>query len=198
MSVRHGLLAILDQGSCYGYQLRAEFERRTGAVWTLNVGQIYNTLDRLERDGLVSREDVDAHGHVYYAITDAGRAEARAWLDEPLGSDTARDEMSARIALAATLPGVDLADVLARQRRAVDERVTRLRDEPVSLAGLSPEQAARAIVAGAALARAEAEASWLDRLAAELDGHAAPVMPLVPSTQRPRRGRPPRVPAASA
>ena len=67
MSVRQSLLAILDQGPCYGYQLRAEFDRRTGSTWPLNVGQIYNTLDRLERDGLVAKGDTDAQGHVYYA-----------------------------------------------------------------------------------------------------------------------------------
>ena len=55
MSVRQSLLAILDQGPCYGYQLRAEFDRRTGSTWPLNVGQIYNTLDRLERDGFVAK-----------------------------------------------------------------------------------------------------------------------------------------------
>ena len=48
MTVRQSLLAILDQGPCYGYQLRAEFDRRTGSTWPLNVGQIYNTLDRLK------------------------------------------------------------------------------------------------------------------------------------------------------
>ncbi len=52
MSVRLSLLAILDQGPCYGYQLRTEFDRRTGSTWPVNVGQIYNTLDRLERDKL--------------------------------------------------------------------------------------------------------------------------------------------------
>src|SRR6478735_4500458 len=80
MTVRQSLLAILDQGPCYGYQLRAEFSRRTGGTWSLNVGQIYNTLDRLERDGLVAKGDVDAQGHVYWEITDAGDAEVRDWL----------------------------------------------------------------------------------------------------------------------
>ena len=80
MSVRQSLLAILDQGPCYGYQLRAEFDRRTGSTWPLNVGQIYNTLDRLERDGLVEKGDVDEHGHVYWEITDAGADEVRSWL----------------------------------------------------------------------------------------------------------------------
>ncbi|CAI7673602.1 unnamed protein product [Penicillium discolor] len=63
MSVRQSLLAILDQGPCYGYQLRHEFDRRTGSTWPLNVGQIYNTLERLERDGLVQRGEADDHGH---------------------------------------------------------------------------------------------------------------------------------------
>jgi DNA-binding PadR family transcriptional regulator len=45
VSVRQSLLAILDQGPCYGYQLKSEFDRRTGSTWPLNVGQIYNTLE---------------------------------------------------------------------------------------------------------------------------------------------------------
>ena len=80
MSVRLSLLAILDQGPCYGYQLRAEFARRTASARPLNVGQIYNTLDRLERDGLAVKGETDEHGHVYWAITDAGRADVRRWL----------------------------------------------------------------------------------------------------------------------
>ncbi|MDH4147522.1 MAG: PadR family transcriptional regulator, partial [Acidimicrobiia bacterium] len=53
MSIRHGLLALLSEGPKYGAQLRTEFEERTGATWPLNVGQVYTTLSRLERDGLV-------------------------------------------------------------------------------------------------------------------------------------------------
>lgn len=83
MSVRQSLLAILAQGPCYGYQLRHEFDRRTGSVWPLNVGQIYNTLERLERDGLVSRGEADDRGHVYWRITDAGIADVDEWLSSP-------------------------------------------------------------------------------------------------------------------
>ena len=60
MSVRLGLLALLDEQPMYGAQLRAEFEARTGGTWPLNIGQVYTTLARLERDGLV--EQADAHG----------------------------------------------------------------------------------------------------------------------------------------
>ena len=75
MSVRQALLALLEQGPMYGYQLRAEFERRTGSTWPLNVGQVYTTLTRLERDGLVAESGDDGEGHVVYRVTDAGREE---------------------------------------------------------------------------------------------------------------------------
>ena len=111
MSVRQSLLAILDQGPCYGYQLRAEFDRRTGSTWPLNVGQIYNTLERLERDGLVEKGEPDAEGHVYWAITAAGSAEVAGWLASPVSrSGGTRDELAIKLAVAATLPGVDVAD----------------------------------------------------------------------------------------
>src|SRR5690606_10730067 len=131
MSVRQSLLAILDQGPCYGYQLRSEFDRRTGSTWPLNVGQIYNTLDRLERDGLVEKvdqEDTDADktasgqiytGQIYYSITDAGRAEVAGWLGSPVErSAAARDELAIKLAIAVTLPGVDIAEVIQVQRTA--------------------------------------------------------------------------------
>src|SRR5688572_23718870 len=119
MSVRQSLLAILDQGPCYGYQLRAEFDRRTGSTWPLNVGQIYNTLDRLERDGLVTKGDADEHGHVYWEITDAGAAEVRDWLSSPVERAAGtRDELAVKLAVAATLPGVDVGRLIETERRA--------------------------------------------------------------------------------
>jgi hypothetical protein len=53
MSVRHALLALLAEGPAFGLRLQQEFESRNGEVWPLNVGQVYKTLQRLERDGLV-------------------------------------------------------------------------------------------------------------------------------------------------
>src|SRR5215212_7482110 len=77
VSVRNALLALLEQGPRYGYQLRAEFEDRTGGTWPLNVGQVYTTLARLERDGLVEGRTADPEGgeaRRTYRISDAGRA----------------------------------------------------------------------------------------------------------------------------
>ena len=59
MSVPYALLALLSERPKYGLQLRQEFEARTGEVWPLNVGQVYTTLHRLERDGLIETDDED-------------------------------------------------------------------------------------------------------------------------------------------
>src|SRR5687768_1791363 len=92
MSVRQAMLALLEPGPMYGYQLRAEFEQRTGATWPLNVGQVYTTLSRLERDGLVEHvagsgaDDVDRAdraAQVMYRITPSGRGEVSAWFTTP-------------------------------------------------------------------------------------------------------------------
>lgn len=106
MSIRHSLLALLQDQPRYGYQLRVEFEDRTGSTWPLNIGQVYTTLDRLERDGLVSNDGGDGEGHVVYSITEAGRAEVQGWFATPVErSNPPRNELAIKLALAVTLPG---------------------------------------------------------------------------------------------
>jgi DNA-binding PadR family transcriptional regulator len=193
MSVRQSLLAILDQGPCYGYQLRAEFDRRTGSTWPLNVGQIYNTLDRLERDGLVEKDDVDDHGHVYWRITAAGSAEVRTWLLSPVERPQGtRDELAVKLAVAATLPGVDVAAIIATQRRASRLR----REELVRAAGVNgaaePEELVRSLVVDSMIVAAEAEERWLDLVEERLAQHPDHAMALALSTDKPKRGRPAR------
>lgn len=194
MSVRQSLLAILDQGACYGYQLRAEFDRRTGSTWPLNVGQIYNTLDRLERDGLVVKGDTDEHGHVYYEITDAGSDEVAAWLAAVVdrGPGT-RDELAIKLAVAATLPDVDVDVVIRDQRRATLVRLAGLTD---SLVEAGPEGLARSLVVDSMISQAEAELRWLDRTQQRLAQHPRHSMTLELATERPRRGRPTKRSAA--
>ena len=198
MSVRQSLLAILDQAPCYGYQLRAEFDRRTGSTWPLNVGQIYNTLDRLERDGLVRKGETDDHGHVYYEITDAGSAEVAAWLASPIPrTSTARDELAMKIAVAATLPGADAASVIRTQQRSSRAQLEELTRDPAlgdpPPGALTPEDLARTLVLDAMVLHAEAELRWLDRVQQRLAQHPSRSMSLELATERPKRGRPARV-----
>ncbi len=192
MSVRQSLLAILDQGPCYGYQLRAEFDRRTGSTWPLNVGQIYNTLDRLERDGLVEKGDVDDQGHVYWQITDAGSAEVRAWLDAPVErAPGTRDELAIKLAIAATLPGVDLAAVIQRQRSASLRQLHELNRAKYAGANQDgPEELAWSLVVDSMIFAAQAEARWLDHTEQRLSQHPHRAVGLELSTDTPRRGRP--------
>lgn len=191
MSVRHSLLAILDQGPCYGYQLRAEFERRTGSTSSLNVGQIYNTLDRLERDGFVVKGSTDEQGHVFYEITDAGSLEVSAWLTSPVERpQRTRDELAIKIAVSATLPGVDVDALIRAQRHASRAQRDALARAADGLPIEGPEQLARAIAADAMLAQAEAELRWLDRTERRLAQHPEHAIALELATERPKRGRP--------
>jgi len=202
VSVRQSLLAILDQGPCYGYQLRAEFDRRTGSTWPLNVGQIYSTLDRLERDALVQKADIDADGQNYYEITDAGRAEVAAWLGSPVApSAAARNELAIKLAIAVTLPGVDIAHVIQVQRsaslRTLQEltRTKKSTDNPESA-----EELAWLLVIDSLIFAAEAEVRWLDHSEARLARAVAAgfATPLPLNTEVPKRGRPAKSPAVSS
>lgn len=196
MSVRQSLLAILDQGPCYGYQLRSEFDRRTGSTWPLNVGQIYNTLDRLERDGLVIKGETDAQGHVFWHITDAGSAEVRAWLAAPVERAAgSRDELAIKLAVAATLPGVDVAPMIDTQRAQTRARLARLRAEaPAEPA--DPSSLTRAVILDAMVFAAEAELRWLDHTAERLLRHPHSAVALGLASDAPKRGRPAKAPAA--
>jgi DNA-binding PadR family transcriptional regulator len=193
MSVRQSLLAILDQGPCYGYQLRAEFERRTGSTWPVNVGQIYSTLDRLERDGLVQRLDSDDE-QVHFQITDAGRAEVGTWLSSPvMRGSTARDELSIKLAIAVTLPGVDIARVIQVQRSATLRTLQDLtRTKAATGEPTSAEDLAWLLVVDSLIFAAEAEVRWLDhsetRLARASAAGVSMALPI--STDPPKRGRP--------
>jgi len=194
VSVRQSLLAILDQGPCYGYQLRTEFDRRTGAIWPLNVGQIYSTLDRLERDGFVAKGDTDEQGHVYYRITDAGHTEVANWLGSAVvRSAAARDELAIKLAIAVTLPGVDIAAVIQVQRRGslrTLQDLTKTKNasgEPESAGDLAWQ-----LVVDSLIFAAEAEVRWLDHSEARLARASAVglMAPMQLNLEPPRRGRP--------
>src|SRR6516225_3716287 len=114
MSVRHALLALLSDGPKYGLQLREEFEANTGQVWPLNVGQVYTTLQRLERDGLAAAlgdtEELEQGPQKAFRITDAGRAELAQWLRVPPDLSTPpRDDLVMKVLIAIRVPGTDVA-----------------------------------------------------------------------------------------
>src|SRR5712691_2293642 len=122
MSVRHALLALLSEGPKYGLQLRQEFEARTGEIWPLNVGQVYTTLQRLERDGLVESDDTEDGPQNTFRITADGEAELASWLRTPPDlSLPPRDELVIKVLVALRMPGVAVSEVIQVHRRYLVE-----------------------------------------------------------------------------
>jgi DNA-binding PadR family transcriptional regulator len=184
MSVRHALLALLSEGAKYGLQLRQEFESRTGEVWPLNVGQVYLTLQRLERDELVESDDGDRDGpQKMFRITAAGADELASWLRTPPDlAGPPRDELVIKVLVALRLPGVDVPGLLQTHRRHLVElmqRYTRIK------ADAGPDDLSLPLVADAELFRLEGVVRWIDATEARLGQrrvdaaaeHRAPAQP---------------------
>jgi DNA-binding PadR family transcriptional regulator len=170
VSVRHALLALLREGPKYGLQLRQEFEARTGEVWPLNVGQVYTTLQRLERDGLVESDGDDDGPQKGFRITNAGAAELDAWLRTPPDmTSPPRDELVIKVLLALGLPGVDVREIVQLHRRYVVELMqewTRLKDDARG------DDVYFLLVVDAELFRLDSVIRWLDAADGRLARHA--------------------------
>lgn len=188
MAVREGLLALLDEGPRHGYQLKTEFEAATGGVWPLNVGQVYTTLDRLERDGLVSATPEEPRGGAgggpqrQYTLTAAGREELGAWwFAVPRDDPPPRDELMLKVLMAIEHGREHALGVITRQRTALQTLMQQARREQRSRRGtLVDEALAAALVADAVAVRAEADLRWLDLCEARLVE--------LPATKRPTGG----------
>jgi DNA-binding PadR family transcriptional regulator len=161
MSVRHGLLALLSEGPKYGLQLRQEFEARTGEVWPLNVGQVYTTLQRLERDGFVESDDDAEDGpQKWFRLTPEGQVELDEWLRTPPDlSSPPRDELVIKVMVALRMPGADVREVIQVHRRYVVEVMqqwTRLKEDEAQF------DLGFALVVDAEIFRLDALVRWLD------------------------------------
>jgi DNA-binding PadR family transcriptional regulator len=161
MSVRHALLGLLSERPKYGHQLRQEFEEKTGDVWPLNVGQVYTTLQRLERDGFVESDSEDSEGsQKRFRITSSGAHELAEWLNTPNDLTVPpRDELVIKVLVALDLPDVDVRNVLQIHRRYIVELMqqwTRLKEDE------GQYDLALALVVDAELFRLDSVVRWLD------------------------------------
>ncbi len=190
MAVREGLLVLLAGGERHGYQLKTDFESATGGVWSLNVGQVYTTLDRLVRDGLVAVEETHDEGadnggpQKTYSLTAVGR-------EEPADDPPPREELLLKILLAATRGPDHALDVITRnrtaltgvlqsRRRAGRARAAAAASSPSATSdGADPlTELATRMVEDALVIRTEADLRWLDQCEAHViaarataDGH---------------------------
>lgn len=119
MSIGHVLLGVLAEGPAHGYDLKHEHDARFPSAKPLAYGQVYSSLSRLERDGLVEVAETTQGGgpeRTTYALTERGEEELRSWLEqaEPAGPYAADDLV--RKTVTALRLGADAAGFLRRQR----------------------------------------------------------------------------------
>ncbi|HVH63961.1 MAG TPA: PadR family transcriptional regulator [Candidatus Dormibacteraeota bacterium] len=170
MSLKFGLMGLLSKEPLHGYEVKSRFEEMLGGTWEVNIGQIYTTLQRLERDGLVRpagpRGD---RGKLLYELSPEGRKALEGWLGEPdSGPQQLHEDIYVKLLVATRIANGDLQQLLGRQKRAYLQRLRDLnrleerarRDGRTDLARL---------VRGALL-HAEADLKWIDELSSERFG----------------------------
>lgn len=192
MPVRNAILGLLHQRPRHGYDLRSAFEALVGgqAVWDLKPAQVYSTLSRLERDGLIEPVETERAGgpdRVVYGLTGPGRAALGAWLSQGEHGEHVRDAFFVKLMISLGTPEADPREVVRVQRttlyrdlHALTARRARL-DRGVDLA--------RAMLLDKAVMHLEADLRWLDMVEGRLGEIERQPMP---QPVRRRRGRPPK------
>jgi len=190
--VRHAILGLLHQRPRHGYDLRAAFEAMVGgaSVWDLKPAQVYTTLNRLERDGLVEPSEPERIGgpdRVVYGLTDSGRDELGAWLSDGVHGDHVRDHFFIKLMVAIGTAEADPREVLRLQRATLYRDLHALTARRANLDRTT--HLAKAMLLDKAVMHLEADLRWLDMVGARLTEIER--QPLPQPLPR-RRGRPPR------
>lgn len=173
--MKYVFLALLANEPAHGYELKQAFESTFGAVWpALNAGQIYTTLGRLERDGLVESCQVEQGSRPnkrVYELTAQGREELRRWVDEPAVGTRLKDEFFMKLVLSRLANTADPVELIYRQR---GQLLQTLRDLGRTADGLNGHDGdiERLLVEGAAL-HIQADLRWLDLCEERLSNHQA-------------------------
>ncbi|GIF77821.1 PadR family transcriptional regulator [Asanoa siamensis] len=183
-AVRWGLLALFADGPKYGYQLKNEFDAHTSGGWALNVGQVYTTLDRLARDGLVESVGSNADGREVFAITGQGRQALADWFVSPVTeTERPRSELAIKLAMAAIAPGVDVAAVVQAQRT---ESMRQMRDyTDLRRHEVQSHDVAWLLLVDHLIFTLESEIRWLDHVEATVLRRAQPHRAPTPAAFRP-------------
>jgi DNA-binding PadR family transcriptional regulator len=161
--VKYPLLALLAAEPAHGYELKQSFEARFGAVWPpVNIGQIYTTLQRLERDHLIRGSEVEQSGRPaknVYEITEAGYRALAEWLRETTPGPRIRDEFFMKVVLARLAGIADPQAMLDRQRQAFLQELRDLNN--VAMQASNESTVTRLLIEGASL-HLQADLKWLD------------------------------------
>jgi DNA-binding PadR family transcriptional regulator len=166
--VRLPLLALLAKEPAHGYQLKHLLERTFGEAYpSPNIGQVYVTLQRLAKDGLVTSEDVAQTSRPakrVYELTPSGQDALAAWIEAPSEGPRVRDDFFMKLALSPLTGTADRMALINRQRR---HYLNLMR----GLSALAEERGhgpiPRLLIEGAVL-HLQADLDWLERCQQEL------------------------------
>ena len=176
MSVKYALLGILSEGDRHGYDLKDAFDERIGDFWSLNFGQIYSTLDRLEREGLVEwREEPQERrpDRKIFRITPKGRRELEEWLLRPVTRPRAlRDELFIKLAFLDSADRAPILDLIQQQKKIYMSHMQRLTRRKVEISSRVDRGVlfVTDLLVDAALFHAEADLKWLTHTEEKLRG----------------------------
>ena len=160
--MRYPILALVAAGHTHGYDLKQALDQQFAGAWpAINVGQIYTTLRRLERDGLVQSQRVTQARRPnkrVYEVTREGRIELENWVSDSSGGPRLRDEFFVKLVLAQVAGIAEPADLIARQRQ---HYLQVLRDLDLAAERADEDGTGRLLVEGAVL-HLQADLKWLD------------------------------------
>ncbi|TVL93911.1 PadR family transcriptional regulator [Streptomyces sp. LX-29] len=166
MSIGHTLLGLLESGPRHGYDLKRAFDERFGHDRPLHYGQVYSTMSRLLKHGLVEVDGIEHGGgpeRKRYAITDAGITDVEQWLAQPEKPEPYLQSTLYTKVVLALMTGRDAADILDVQR-ATHLRLMRDLTQRKRGGDLADQ-----LICDHALFHLEADLRWLELTAARLD-----------------------------
>ena len=172
MSLKYGILGLLAEQPLHGYEVKTRFEELLGGTWEVNIGQVYATFQRLERDDLIEAVgERGDRGKLAYRLTDTGRQSLEEWLEARDGraaADARREVSLVELLLGNRLGNGSLERLLSRQRSVQLERLkdlTELEDR-----ASRENQRGVALMLRGAILHTEADLQWLDQCSADIRG----------------------------
>ena len=159
--LKHALLGLLAHQPLHGYELKNSLEEALGGSWEINFGQIYTTLGRLERDGLVTShtDALDKRGKKTYTLTVQGRAKLETWLSESVDkSEVFRDEFFIKLVVRHLAGYSDALAMISNQRQAYLQQLREIR----TLAAEAGDDSFVALLLEGAMLHLQADLQWLD------------------------------------
>jgi len=162
MSVKHAILGLLYEKPRHGYEIKTGFEQMVHRQWPLNSGQVYTTLERLVRDGLVEPLGEDERDRKQYQITESGKQELRRWLLEPVQKSLFKDEVFFKWLCARKMNFPELGAMVQNQKKKILETIMQLTHFQSQLDPEQHEDMLLLIEGG--LLHLEADLKWLQNL----------------------------------